>query len=243
MLIDSHCHLDFPDLAERLPSVLDAARAAGVGRLVTISTWTGQAARYRALAEAHPDVYFTVGTHPHNAAEEADVTVDEILAQTGHPRCVAVGEAGLDFHYDRAPRDLQERVFRVHIAAARETALPLVIHARNADSDMERILVDEMGRGRFDAVLHCFSSGERLARLGVELGLYLSFSGIITFVPRPSSDASRHRSRTTGSSWRRTPPILRRCPVADAPTNRPSSSTPQPFWPGCSGSASRRLHA
>lgn len=189
MLIDSHCHLDFPDLAARLPAVLEAATAAGVGRLVTISTWTRQAARYRALADAHPEIYFTVGTHPHNADEEADITERDILAETGHPRCVAVGEAGLDFHYDRAPRDVQEQVFRVHIAAARESALPLVIHARNADADMERILAEEMGRGRFDAVLHCFSAGERLARVGVELGLYVSFSGIVTF--RASTELRR----------------------------------------------------
>ncbi|MDB5591499.1 TatD family hydrolase [Enterovirga sp.] len=188
MLVDSHCHLDFPDLSDRLPEVLGRARAAGVGRMITISTRISQAARYRALAEAHEEVLFTVGTHPHNAGEEPDVPAAEIVALAAHPRCVAIGEAGLDFHYDRAPRDVQERVFRTHIAAARESGLPLVIHARDADGAMDAILRDEHRRGRFDAVLHCFSSGEALARTGIELGFYISLSGILTF---RSSEALR----------------------------------------------------
>lgn len=181
MLVDSHCHLDFPDLQTRLPAVLDAARAAGVGRLVTISTHVARYDTYRALAEAHEGIFFTTGTHPHNAAEEPDVPAARLVELSGHPRCVAIGEAGLDYHYDTSPRDVQRTVFRTHIAAARETGLPLVIHARNADDDMIAILSDEMARGRFAAVLHCFSSGERLAQVGVELGLYVSFSGILTF--------------------------------------------------------------
>nr|WP_246736145.1 TatD family hydrolase [Enterovirga sp. DB1703] len=180
-MIDSHCHLDFPDFAEDLPGVIARAKAAGVGRMVTISTRVAKAATYRRIAEAHPEVFFTVGTHPHNAAEEPDVPAAEIVTAVAHPRCIAVGEAGLDFHYDKSPRDVQERVFRAHIAAARESGLPLVIHARDADDDMIRILTEEHGRGRFDAVLHCFSSGRRLAEIGVELGFYVSFSGILTF--------------------------------------------------------------
>jgi TatD DNase family protein len=181
MLIDSHCHLDFPQLAARLPEVLGAARAAGVARMVTISTHVARFERYRALTEAHEELFFTVGTHPHNAAEEPDVAVSEIVARSRHPRCVAIGEAGLDYHYDRSPRDVQRRVFRTHIAAARESRLPLVIHARDADQDMIEILRDEMGQGAFAAVLHCFSSGPALARAGVALGFYVSFSGILTF--------------------------------------------------------------
>jgi TatD DNase family protein len=181
MLVDSHCHLDFPDFQNRLPEVLDAASAAGVGRMVTISTHVARFETYRALAETHECIFCTVGTHPHNAAAEPDVPAGRLIELSQHPRCVAIGEAGLDYHYDKSPHDVQQRVFRTHIEAARETGLPLVIHARNADDDMIQILSEEMRRGRFDAVLHCFSSGERLAQVGVELGLYVSFSGILTF--------------------------------------------------------------
>jgi TatD DNase family protein len=181
MLVDSHCHLDFPDFQNRLPEVLDAASAAGVGRMVTISTHVARFETYRALAETHESIFCTVGTHPHNAATEPDVPAGRLIELSQHPRCVAIGEAGLDYHYDKSPHTVQQRVFRTHIEAARETGLPLVIHARNADDDMIQILSEEMRRGRFDAVLHCFSSGERLAQVGVELGLYVSFSGILTF--------------------------------------------------------------
>jgi TatD DNase family protein len=181
MLIDSHCHLDFPQLAQKLPDVLRRAEAAGVRRVVTISTHVARFSTYRGLAESDDRVFFTVGTHPHHAAEEPDVPTDEIVALSRHPRCIAIGEAGLDYHYDNSPRNVQRRVFRTHIAAARTSGLPLVIHARDADEDMIQILSDEMGQGRFDAVLHCFSSGRRLAEVGVDFGFYVSFSGIITF--------------------------------------------------------------
>ena len=181
MLIDTHCHLDFPDFAERLPDVIGAAARAGVTRMITISTRVRQVHRLHDLVDAHPELSFTVGTHPHNAADEPDVTADELVALSEHPRCVGIGEAGLDFHYDRAPRDVQERVFRTHVEAARRTGLPLVIHSRNADMDMIRVLEDEHGRGRFEAVLHCFSSGQALAQAGIALGLHVSFSGILTF--------------------------------------------------------------
>lgn len=181
MLVDSHCHLDFPDLQARLSEILAAAETAGVGRMVTISTHVARFETYRALAETHGNVFFSVGTHPHNAALEPDVPAARLVELSAHPRCIAIGEAGLDYHYDKSPRDVQRKVFRTHIEAARETGLPLVIHARNADEDMIEILSDEMGRGRFNAVLHCFSSGAKLAKIGVELGLYVSFSGILTF--------------------------------------------------------------
>jgi TatD DNase family protein len=149
--------------------------------VVAISTHVARFERYRALAEAHEAVFFTVGTHPHNAGEEPDVAPERLVELSRHPRCIGIGEAGLDYHYDKSPRDVQRAVFRAHIAAARESGLPLVIHAREADEDMIAILREESGRGRFDAVLHCFSSGPELARVGVELGLHVSFSGILTF--------------------------------------------------------------
>ena len=181
MLIDSHCHLDFPDFAPEVDAVVARARAAGIGRMITISTRVRRFHQIRALVERYDDVYGSVGTHCHHAAEEDDVTLDEILALAAHPKVVAIGEAGLDYHYDKSPRDVQARGFRRHIAAARRTGRPLVIHAREADEDVADILEDEMGQGAFTAVLHCFSSGAGLARRGVALGLYVSFSGILTF--------------------------------------------------------------
>ena len=182
MLVDSHCHLDFPNFSEDLPGVIARARQAGVTRMVTIATRVAKAKTYEAISEANPEIWHTIGTHPDGAGDEPEVPTETIVALSRHPRCVGIGESGLDFHYDdAAPEAVQERVFRRHIAAARETGLPLVIHSRDADAAMEAILVDEMGQGAFTAVLHCFSSGARLAEIGVELGLYVSFSGIVTF--------------------------------------------------------------
>lgn len=181
MLVDTHCHLDYPDLMADIDAVVARARAAGVGRMVTISTHVARHATYSALAERFAHVFWTIGTHPHNAADEPDVAMAEIVALSHSPKCVAVGEAGLDFHYDKSPRDVQRKVFRTHIAAARETGLPLVIHARDADQDMIDILGEEHAKGAFGAILHCFSSGAELASVGLQLGFYLSFSGIITF--------------------------------------------------------------
>ena len=181
MLIDSHCHLDFPEFAAELPEVIARAHAAGVGRMITISTRVAKYDVYRAIAEAQEAVWFSVGTHPHQAHEEPDISVEQLVALASHPRCVAIGEAGLDYHYDKSPRDVAEIVFRRHIDAARRTGLPLVIHSRDADEDMARILRDEMGKGAFTALLHCFTSGRELAMTGLELGLYVSFSGVLTF--------------------------------------------------------------
>ena len=181
MLVDSHCHLDFPDFAEQLDDVVGRARAVGVGRMVTICTRVRKFDQVLAVAERYEDIFCSVGTHPHNADEELDVTANDLIALTANPKVVAIGEAGLDYHYDKAPRDAQAQGFRTHIAAARETGLPLVIHARSADEDMISILEEETRAGAFPAVLHCFSSGRKLAERGVELGLYVSFSGILTF--------------------------------------------------------------
>jgi TatD DNase family protein len=180
-LVDSHCHLDFPELSGEIETVIARSLAAGVTRMVTISTFVSRVPIYRALAEEHAEVFFSVGTHPHNAAAEPDASVETLLALADHPRCVAIGEAGLDYFYDKSPRDVQQRVFRTHIAAARASGLPLVIHARDADADMIDILQEEHAAGPFGAILHCFSSGPALAEVGLALGFCLSFSGILTF--------------------------------------------------------------
>jgi TatD DNase family protein len=181
MLIDSHCHLDFPDFADDLDGIVGRARTAGIGRLVTISTRVKRHAELLAITERFPDVYCSVGTHPHNAHEELDVTAGDLVALTRAPKVVALGEAGLDYHYDNSLRDAQERGFRIHIAAARQTGLPLVIHTREADADAARILEEETGKGAFPAVLHCYTGGPDLARRAIALGLYISFTGILTF--------------------------------------------------------------
>lgn len=181
MLVDSHCHLDFPDFAEERAAIVARALAAGVGRMVTISTRVRRFQQILEIAEAFEEVYCSIGTHPHNAAEELDVSADELVKLSAHPKVVAIGEAGLDYFYDRAPRDAQAQGFRTHIAAARQTGLPLVIHSRDADDDMAAILEEETGKGAFPFILHCFSSGRRLAEVGVALGGYVSFSGILTF--------------------------------------------------------------
>jgi TatD DNase family protein len=181
MLIDSHCHLDFPDFRDTLDEVVGRARAAGIARLVTISTRVRRHPEVLAIAERFPDVFCSVGTHPHHAHEEIDVTLEELVAAARHPKVVAIGEAGLDYYYDRSPRDEQTRVFRTHIEAARQTGLPLVIHTRDADDDTARILDEETGQGTFTAVLHCFTGGPDLARRAIALGHFISFTGILTF--------------------------------------------------------------
>src|ERR1700716_3630374 len=181
MLIDSHCHLDFPDFAGELDALIVRARAADVGRMVTISTRVKRHGEVLAIADRFPDVYCSIGTHPHHAHEEPDVTTADLVELTRHPKTVAIGEAGLDYHYALSPREAQERGFRNHIAAARETGLPLVIHSREADADMARILEEETGRGPFPAVLHCFTGSRDLAERAVALGHYVSFTGILTF--------------------------------------------------------------
>lgn len=180
-IVDSHCHLDYDGLAERLPEVIAHAEAAGVGLMVSISSLVRNFPRLLAIAEAHEPIFCTVGTHPHHAHEELDVPVAELVRLARHPKVVGLGEAGLDHHYTFSTPAAQEQGFRNHIAAARQTGLPLVIHTREAEDDTIRILEDEMAKGAFSALLHCFTSEERLARAGLELGLYVSFSGILTY--------------------------------------------------------------
>jgi len=181
MLVDSHCHLDFPDFAAELDAVVARAEAAGVTRMVTISTRAKRHAQVLAIAERFPNVTCSIGTHPHHAHEELDITADELVARAQHPKVVAIGEAGLDYHYDNSPREAQRQGFLTHIAAARAAKLPLVTHTREADADTLAILEDEMGKGPFAVVLHCYTGGAELARRAVALGCYIGFTGIVTF--------------------------------------------------------------
>lgn len=181
MLVDSHCHLDFPDFADERDAVIARAGEAGVGLMVSICTRVRKIEQIRAISERYANVFHSVGTHPHSAGDERGISAEEIIQLASHPKCVAIGEAGLDYFYDKAPRDAQAEGLRTHIAAARMMGLPLVIHARDADTDMEMILREETGKGAFPFLLHCFSSGQRLADVGIELGGYVSFSGILTF--------------------------------------------------------------
>lgn len=180
-LVDSHCHLDFADFADELDDVVARAREAGVVRFVTISTRVKKFDEVARIAERFDPVYCSVGTHPHNARDEPEVTAEHLARIAEMPKVVAIGEAGLDFHYDNSPREDQRRGFRTHIEAARRTGLPLVIHTRSAEAETAQILEEEMKKGAFKAVLHCFSSRRELAGKGVELGFYISFSGILTF--------------------------------------------------------------
>jgi TatD DNase family protein len=185
MLVDSHCHLDFADFEEERDAIVQRALDHDIRRLVTICTRVRRFDSIIAIAEAYESVYASVGTHPNNAHEELDITADNLVELSKHPKVVAIGEAGLDYHYDYAPPEAQAQGFRTHIAASRITQLPLVIHARSADEDMISMLREETGKGAFPFILHCFSSGAELARVGVELGGYISFSGILTFKNSP----------------------------------------------------------
>jgi len=206
MLIDTHCHLDFPDFEAERDDIVARAHAAGVKQMITISTRVKKFPTILAIAEKYPSVFCSVGTHPHNADEELDIPVSELVALSQHPRVVAIGEAGLDYFYDNAPRDAQQIGLVNHITAARETGLPLVIHSRSADEDMAAILTAETGKGAFPFLLHCFSSGPELAHIGVELGGYVSFSGILTF---PKSEELREIAKTV--------PLERMLVETDAP--------------------------
>jgi TatD DNase family protein len=188
MLVDSHCHLDFPDFSVELDTIVARARAANIGRIVTISTRVKKHAQVLGIAERFPEIFCSIGTHPHNAHEELDIDTKTLVKLTKNPKIVAIGEAGLDYHYDNSPRAAQVASFRQHIAAARETALPLVIHSRDSDTDMVQILREESRKGVFPAVLHCFTGGRDLALTAIELGHYVSFTGILTF---KNSDALR----------------------------------------------------
>ncbi|TJZ83941.1 TatD family hydrolase [Paracoccus hibiscisoli] len=180
-LTDSHCHLDFPDFDGEHAALIDRARAAGVGRMVTICTRLRQEPAVRALAKAHDGVFYAVGTHPMSVADEPMATVDQLVALADHPKFVAIGETGLDYHYTADSAQAQQDSLRIHIQAARLTRLPLIIHARDADDDMARILAEEHRAGAYSCVMHCFSSTPALAQAALDLGFYLSMSGIAAF--------------------------------------------------------------
>lgn len=180
-ITDSHCHLDFPDFDGELPQIIERAQAAGVRRMVTICTRLRNEPAVRKIAEAHDPVFYAAGTHPMSAAQEPLASVDDLIALARHPKFVGIGESGLDYHYTAESADIQRTSLRIHIAAARETGLPLIIHARAADEDMARILTEEFHTGAYSCVMHCFSSGAGLAKAALDLGFYLSMSGIAAF--------------------------------------------------------------
>jgi TatD DNase family protein len=181
MLVDSHCHLDFPDFAAELPDVVARAKAADVGVCVSIGTKLSRFGEVAAIAENFPDVYCTVGSHPHEAEQEPLAGSAPLLALAKRPKVVGIGETGLDYYYEHSPRAQQAANFRAHIAAARELALPLIVHTRDAEDDTIDILRDEMGKGAFAGLIHCFTGTQRLADAALDLGLFISTSGIATF--------------------------------------------------------------
>jgi TatD DNase family protein len=181
MLVDSHCHLDFPDLFSGLPDVLRRAEQMQVGTMLTISTKMSTFQNVRGIAESTDNVFCTVGIHPHEAENDADVTTEQLIDLARHPKVVGIGETGLDYYYDNSPRELQRELFRRHIAASRETGLPLIVHTRDADDDTVAILQDEYAKGAFPGLIHCFSASDQLARDALDIGFYISVSGIATF--------------------------------------------------------------
>jgi TatD DNase family protein len=181
MLIDSHCHLNYPGLAEAQDAVIARARAAGVSGMLAIGTKRHEWPEVQALAAREPDIWCTVGIHPHEADSHADLETAELIAAAADPRVVGLGETGLDYYYDHSDRARQQENFRAHLAAARATGLPVVIHTRDAEADTAQILTEEMGKGAFTGVIHCFTSTRQLAEIALDLGLYISLSGILTF--------------------------------------------------------------
>ncbi|MDC0135975.1 TatD family hydrolase [Sulfitobacter sp.] len=180
-ITDSHCHLDFPELIAELPEVIARAQEAGVGRMVTICTKLKNEPAVRAIAEAHAPVFYAAGTHPMSVASEPMATLEKLIEIAQHPKMVGIGETGLDYHYTAESAQAQQDSLRIHIAAARETGLPLIIHSRDADEDMATILRDEHAKGAYTCVMHCFSSSADLGRAALDLGFYLSMSGITAF--------------------------------------------------------------
>jgi TatD DNase family protein len=181
MLVDSHCHLDFPDFKDELDAVMERATDAGVGTILTICTHLSRFDRVVVLAERFDNVFCTVGVHPHEAAREPRVTAEDLARMADHPKVVGFGETGLDYYYEHSPRAEQQQSFRTHIAAARIAGLPVVVHTRDAEADTARILDEEQKKGPFTGVLHCFSSTRKLAENAIEMGFYISFSGVVTF--------------------------------------------------------------
>jgi TatD DNase family protein len=239
MLIDSHVNLHAPQFADDQAEVIERARAAGVGLMVTICDRVSSFEAVHAIAVAHDDIWCTVGTHPHEAKENPDLSPGTLVRLAERSKVVGIGETGLDFHYDFSPRPTQIAVFQAHIAAARETGLPLVVHSREADAVMAELLEAEHARGPFKLLLHCYTSGAELARRAAALGAWFSVSGIATFKAAETLGRSSGTCRPTGSSWRRTVPTSRpfRCGVGG--TSRRTCRTCSPSSRRCAAGASR----
>ena len=181
MLVDSHCHLNYKGLIEDQEAVIARARAAGVGTMLNISTRASEWDAVIATAERDPDIWATVGIHPHEADAHPDIDTGKLIAAASHPKVIGIGETGLDYYYDHSDRDRQKSSFRSHIAASRETGLPLIVHTRDAEQDTAEILADEMGKGAFTGIIHCFTASADFAEKALALGLHISLSGIVTF--------------------------------------------------------------
>jgi TatD DNase family protein len=206
MLVDSHCHLEFPEFAPEQEAVISRARAAGIGHMLTISTRVSRFAEIVQIAEAHDDISCSLGTHPHSAEEEGDITTAKLVEIGQHPKVVGIGETGLDYYYDNSPRELQQEAFRRHIRAALELDIPVIVHTRDAEADTMRILQEEGAGANLSGVLHCFSSSRSLAEQALEFGFHISFSGIVTF---KKSDDLRETARNV--------PLNRMLVETDAP--------------------------
>ncbi len=181
MFVDSHCHLNYKGLVEDQAGVINRAKAAGVSAMLNISTRECEWDEVIAAAEAYPDIWASVGIHPHEADAHPDIATEKLVAKASHPRVIAIGETGLDYYYDKSDRDQQRKSFRSHITAARETSLPIIVHTRNAEEDTFDIMQEEMGKGAYTGVIHCFTASQDFADKALELGLYISISGIVTF--------------------------------------------------------------
>lgn len=181
MFVDSHCHLNYPGLIEDQPAVIARARVAGVETMLNISTRASEWDAVVGTAERHDGIWASIGIHPHEADGHAEIDTARLVRQAAHPRVIAIGESGLDYHYDRSDRARQQASFRAHIAAARETGLPLIVHTRDAEADTAAIMAEEMGKGAYPAVIHCFTASADFARIALELGCFISISGIVTF--------------------------------------------------------------
>ncbi len=193
MLVDSHCHLDFPDFQEDFDEVLARAEEAGVTTMMTICTYVSKFDQVHDIAKAHDNIFCTVGIHPHNAESEPEVTVEQLVEMASNPKVIGFGETGLDYFYEHSPREVQQRQFRTHIEAARQLDLPVIIHTRDAEEDTLAIIEDEFAKAPFKGLIHCFSASDSFAQRVVELGLYISISGIVTFKKAEElRDAIRH---------------------------------------------------
>lgn len=192
MLVDSHCHLEFPEFAPEQEAVIERARAAGIGHMLTISTRVHRFSEIVGIAEAYDDISCSLGTHPHSAEEESDITTAKLVEMGQHPKVVGIGETGLDYYYDNSPRELQQEAFRRHIRAALELDVPVIVHTRDAEDDTMQILREEGAGANLSGVLHCFSSSPQLAEKALDFGFHISFSGIVTF---KKSDELRETAR------------------------------------------------